>query len=147
MGTFGKTPALIRPLGQVTAAGQRRWNVDLIKNLHDLLSRITADLDALIPNIPTGFLGGRLRANAAETGIEWVEGPKRGTDTIASAASTVAVTFATAFATANFAVAVAPALEEVVWVTSKAATGFTLNRSNTAATLAVDWTAGLYEDL
>jgi hypothetical protein len=95
----------------------------------------------------TGNKAARLRVNTAEDAAEWTEGPKAGTDTIADTSATVAVTLATAFASANYSVALAADGDERVWVTSKATTGFTLNRLATSGARAVDWTATPLEDL
>ena len=75
-----------------------------------------------------------------------VSGVRAGTDTIANSSATVAVTFATAHPDANYSVALSADGDERVWVTSKATTGFTLNRLATSGARAVDWTATPYED-
>lgn len=62
----------------------------------------------------------------------------RGSATFASAA-TAAVTFATAEPDATYFISVAPNVNETIWVTSKATTGFALNSSNAASTAVVDW--------
>jgi hypothetical protein len=73
-------------------------------------------------------------------------GVRAGSDTIVDTASTIAVTFATAGADANYSVAISVDGDERVWVTAKAASGFTLNRLGTSGARVVDWTATPHED-
>lgn len=63
--------------------------------------------------------------------------PPAGTATISSG-STVAVTFGTEMSDANYAVNLTPHADVNVYVTSKATTGFTINRNGTGS-LTVDW--------
>ncbi len=62
-----------------------------------------------------------------------------GSATILNSASTIAVAFATARADANYSVALSTDGNELVWVTARATTGFTLNRTGTSGARAVDW--------
>ncbi len=75
-----------------------------------------------------------------------VAGVRAGTGTIVDTASSIAVTFATARADANYSVALSADGDERVWVTSKTAGGFTLNRLATLGARAIDWTATPHED-
>lgn len=101
-----------------------------------------------LPDLPGGHPGYNIRPKSdGANKVEWREAAKAGTDTIADAAATVAVTFATAYASANYSVALSADGDERVWVTAKTASGFTLNRLATSGARAVDWTATPYEDL
>ena len=62
-----------------------------------------------------------------------------GSATILNTTSTIGVTFNTARADANYAVAISTDGDERVWVTARATTGFTLNRSGTSGARVVDW--------
>ncbi|MFQ5565067.1 MAG: hypothetical protein ACE5EU_01745 [Paracoccaceae bacterium] len=75
-----------------------------------------------------------------------LEPARAGSATIADTASTAAITFATARADANYAVALSADGDERVWVTAKSATGFTVNRLATAGTRVVDWTVTPHKD-
>ena len=120
------TLAIVRPPSRVTPSIQAAWNRELVRNLHDLL----------------GQLSQQMKEEAAEIRRR----VRAGTDTIADAATTVAVTFNTARADANYAVGVSTDGDEFVWVTSIATTGFTLNRTASFGARAVDWTATPHED-
>ena len=98
------------------------------------------------PDLPADR-GATLRPHPTANRVEWRPAPKAGTATIADAASSVAVTFATPFADAGYAVAITTDGDERVWVTGKTATGFTLNRAGTVGARVVDWTATPLEDL
>jgi hypothetical protein len=101
-----------------------------------------------LPDLPADQPGYNVRPKAdGSNRVEWREAAKAGAGTIANTASTAAVTFATAFPDANYAVAVSTDGDERVWVTAKTASGFTLNRAGTTGARAVDWTVTLYENL
>jgi len=101
-----------------------------------------------LPDLPGDHPGYNIRPKSdGATKVQWREAAKAGADTIADAASSVAVTFATAFASANYAVALSADGDERVWVTAKTATGFTLNRAATSGARSIDWTATPHEDL
>jgi len=100
------------------------------------------------PNLPGDHPGYTLRPKSdGGSRVQWREAAKAGTDTIADAASTVVVAFTNALANANYAVALSVDGDERVWVTSKTASGFTINRAASAGARAVDWTATPHEDL
>ncbi len=101
-----------------------------------------------LPDLPGGHPGYNIRPKSdGANKVEWREAAKAGTDTIADTAATVVVTFATAFASANYSVALSADGDERVWVTAKTASGFTLNRLATSGARAVDWTVTPHEDL
>lgn len=89
----------------------------------------------------------RLRVNAAENNVEFAPGPKAGATTIADTNSSVSVSFATAFADANYAVSLTAHADEPVWISNKAAGGFDINRGNSSGSDDVDWIAVPHEDL
>ena len=66
---------------------------------------------------------------------------KAGSDTIANTASTQAIAFATAFSDNNYAISIAADGDERVWITSKSASGFTVNRTGTTGDRVVYWQA------
>ncbi len=101
-----------------------------------------------LPDLPGDHPGYNIRPKSDGTNrVEWREAAKAGTGTIADTASTVAVSFSTAFASANYSVALSAAGDERVWVTAKTASGFTLNRAGTTGARAVDWTVAPHENL
>ena len=63
---------------------------------------------------------------------------QKGSATFAST-STVTVTLPVPLPDANYRVLVTPNTGEIIWVTGKSATGFTLNSSNSGSTAQVDW--------
>ncbi len=99
-----------------------------------------------VPNLPSDK-GAVLRPHTSQNVVEWRAAPKAGTDTIANSSATVAVSFATDFASANYSIGLSSDGDEEIWVTSKAVGGFTLNRAGTSGARAVDWTATPHEDL
>ncbi len=101
-----------------------------------------------LPDLPADHPGYNIRPKVdGANRVQWREAAKAGTDTIADTASTVAVAFTTALASANYSVALAADGDERVWVTLKTASGFTLNRLATSGARAIDWTATPHEDL
>jgi len=101
-----------------------------------------------LPDLPGDHPGYNIRPKAdGSNKVQWRAAAKAGTDTIVDTASTVAVTFTTAFASANYAVALSANGDERVWVTLKTPTGFTLNRLATSGARAIDWTVTPHEDL
>lgn len=99
-----------------------------------------------VPELPTDR-GAVLKPHASSALVEWAAAPKAGTATIADAAATQPVAFATAFPDANYSVAIAADGDETVWIGSKAASGFTLNRAGSSGARSIDWTATPHEDL
>ena len=66
---------------------------------------------------------------------------QNGTATIGSASTSASVTLAAPMPDANYRVSLSASAGEVVWVTGKTTTGFTLNRTTAGATLNIDWLA------
>lgn len=127
----------------------RRFSDGLVNGLHlcaefdriihilNALSRV----DTLANRTPTPTLD-HIMFHASDTNEsfvaingEWVSiGPRRGTATIADAATTIAVTLGTDEPDTDYAVYVELGYDNGgVWITSKATTGFTINVKNAAA--------------
>jgi hypothetical protein len=66
---------------------------------------------------------------------------QNGTATIASTSTSTAVTLAAPMPDANYRVSLSASAGELVWVTGKTTTGFTLNRATAGAALNIDWLA------
>lgn len=64
---------------------------------------------------------------------------QNGAATIALASTSTSVTLAAPMPDANYRVSLSASAGEVVWVSGKTTTGFTLNRSTAGATLNIDW--------
>jgi hypothetical protein len=64
---------------------------------------------------------------------------QNGTATIASASTSASVTLAAPMPDANYRVSLSASAGQVVWVSSKTTTGFTLNRTTTGTALNIDW--------
>ena len=145
-----------KPAGGEYQRGDKIWNYDPATPGDPAGWRITTTgtvgVDAVmeeyfyVPELPADR-GQVLRPHATANRVEWRPAPKAGTATIADTASSVAVTFATAFPDANYAVSVTPDGDEAIWVTNKTASGFTLNRAGTTGARSIDWTATPHEDL
>ncbi len=119
---LGSTLNILRPPDRATIPVQTGWNEALVKNMHDVLGRLQQQINT----IPVA---------------------KAGTDTIADAATTVAVTFVTDYNNTNYSVALAVDGNEHVWVTAKAVTGFTFNRAASSGARVVDWTTTVHKNL
>ncbi len=119
---LGNTLNILRPPARAIIPVQTRWNEDLVKNMHDVLGRMSQQISTITV-------------------------AKAGTDTIADSATTEAVTFSTDSTSINYSVALAADGNELVWVTSKVVSGFTLNRSASSGARVVDWTVTLHNNL
>ncbi len=147
-----------KPTGGEVAPGDKWWSSWPTKGTAAgwrVISPGTVGEDAVLeefyylPDLPGDNPGYNIRPKDGGTpaSVEWREAAKAGTDTILDTAATVAVAFTTAFASANYSVALTPDGDERVWVSAKATTGFTINRLATSGARAVDWTATPHEDL
>jgi len=99
-----------------------------------------------LPDLPANR-GKAIRPHASSNRVEWRDAAKAGSATISGGSGSQAISFTTAFADANYAVTLSPNGDELVWVTAKTASGFTVNRSGVAGTRGVDWAAITYENL
>lgn len=112
---LGNTLQILRPPERSTPAIQTVWNDELIKNMHDVLSRMSQQITAVTIS-------------------------RAGVATIDDAETTQAVAFTTDYLDTNYSVALATDGTDLVWVTAKAVTGFTLNRAGSTNARVVDWT-------
>jgi|GEM_PF-2352692 len=64
---------------------------------------------------------------------------QNGTTTIASASTSASVTLAAPMPDANYRVSLSASAGQVVWVSGKTSTGFTLNRTTSGTALNIDW--------